>query len=131
MVALPQVGVQERNLTAAKEATDRQLAEAGAQADAVRAQVAQLCSSSTINPLDSQQAISTLQASWPQLSLCLLLSYCVHHHQLYDAEHLSAKSGQESLRAAVPAATCWESELACTALMLYRIMFLTSCSNQV
>lgn len=56
-----QVGAQDRALTASKEATDRQLAHAGAQADAVRAQVAELQAAGTIDPQDSQQAIASLQ----------------------------------------------------------------------
>ena len=56
-----QVGAQERALAASKDATDRQLAQASAQADAVRSQVAQLQAEGAINPQDSQQAITSLQ----------------------------------------------------------------------
>lgn len=88
--AATQVGVQERNLTAAKEATDRQLAEAGAQADAVRAQVAQLCSSSTINPLDSQQAISTLQVKYREM--------CAHNAEELRLLHQDLGTAGDMLR---------------------------------
>ena len=63
------MGALERGLASAKEVTDRQLAEAAAEADAVRSQVAQLRADGTINPLDSQQAIMKLQVS-PSLPHC-------------------------------------------------------------
>ena len=56
-----QVGGQERALAASKEATDKQLAQAGAQADAVRAQVAQLQADGIASTHDSHQVIGNLQ----------------------------------------------------------------------
>ena len=55
------MGAQERALAASKDALERQLAQAGAEAGAVRAQVVQLQAQGDINPADSQQAILSLQ----------------------------------------------------------------------